>query len=47
MLANIKYPLLLNPVIKNYLWGGTRLKTEFGFETDKEIAAEGVDAFLS
>lgn len=36
-----KYPLLLKPVIKDYLWGGTRLKTEFGFETNKEIAAEG------
>ncbi len=34
------YPLLLNPPIKDYLWGGTRLKTEFGFETDKDIAAE-------
>ena len=41
MSDNIKYPLLLKPVIKDYLWGGTRLKTEFGFETDKEIAAEG------
>lgn len=41
MSANIQYPLLLKPVIKDYLWGGTRLKTEFGFETDKEIAAEG------
>ena len=36
-----KYPLLLKPVIKDYLWGGTRLKDEYGFETDKEIAAEG------
>ena len=36
MSANIQYPLLLKPVIKDYLWGGTRLKTEFGFETDKE-----------
>lgn len=36
-----KYPLLLKPVIKDYLWGGRRLKTEYGFETDKEIAAEG------
>ena len=35
------YPLLLKPVIKDYLWGGTRLKEEFGFETDKNIAAEG------
>lgn len=34
------YPLLLKPPIKDYLWGGTRLKTEFGFETEKEIAAE-------
>ena len=41
MAAVIKYPLLLKPVIKDYLWGGTRLKTEFGFETDKQIAAEG------
>lgn len=36
-----KYPLLLKPVIKDYIWGGTRLKTEFGFKTDKDIAAEG------
>jgi mannose-6-phosphate isomerase len=30
MSANIQYPLLLKPVIKDYLWGGTRLKTEYG-----------------
>lgn len=35
------YPLLLKPAVKDYLWGGNRLKTEFGLETDKEIAAEG------
>ena len=35
------YPLLLKPPIKDYLWGGTRLIDEFGFETDKSIAAEG------
>ena len=35
------YPLLLKPVIKDYLWGGTRLKEEFGFDTDMPIAAEG------
>ena len=35
------YPLLLKPVIKDYLWGGTTLKTEYGFKTDKDIAAEG------
>ncbi len=36
-----KYPLLLKPVVKDYLWGGTRLKEDFGFDTEKEIAAEG------
>ncbi|MBQ6826344.1 MAG: class I mannose-6-phosphate isomerase [Clostridia bacterium] len=34
------YPLLLTPPIKDYLWGGTKLKTDFGFNTEKEIAAE-------
>ena len=34
------YPLLLQSPIKDYLWGGTKLKTDFGFETDKDIAAE-------
>ncbi len=34
------YPLLLKPPVKDYLWGGTRLKTEFGFETEAEKAAE-------
>ncbi len=35
------YPLLLKPHVTDYLWGGTKLKTEFSLETDKEIAAEG------
>lgn len=35
------YPLLLKPPIKDYLWGGTRLKTEFNLECDTAIAAEG------
>lgn len=35
------YPLLLKPPVKDYLWGGTKLKTEYGLETDNEIAAEG------
>ncbi len=35
------YPLLLKPPVKDYLWGGTRLKTEFGLESDTDIAAEG------
>lgn len=34
------YPLLLKAPIKDYLWGGTRLIDEFGFETDAEKAAE-------
>ncbi len=34
------YPLLLKAPIKDYIWGGTRLKDEFGFESDTEIAAE-------
>ena len=34
------YPLLLKAPLKDYLWGGTRLIEEFGFETDKEKAAE-------
>ena len=35
------YPLILKPAIKDYLWGGTKLKDDFGYETDKDIAAEG------
>jgi len=34
------YPLLLKPTVTDYLWGGTKLKDEFKFETDKDIAAE-------
>ncbi len=34
------YPLLLKPAVKDYLWGGKRLKTEFNYESDKDIAAE-------
>ena len=34
------YPLLLKPEIKDYLWGGDLLKTDFGYETQKEVAAE-------
>ena len=26
------YPLLLKPPIKDYLWGGTKLKIDFGFD---------------
>ncbi len=34
------YPLLLKGAVKDYLWGGTRLIEEFGFETDADKAAE-------
>ncbi len=34
------YPLLLKAPLKDYLWGGTRLIDEFGFESDSEKAAE-------
>lgn len=34
------YPLLLKPPVKDYLWGGTKLKTEYNYETDKQKAAE-------
>lgn len=34
------YPLLLKPNITDYLWGGTKLKTDFGYQTEKDIAAE-------
>ena len=35
------YPLLLKPSVKDYLWGGTKLKQEFGIESEKDIVAEG------
>ncbi len=35
------YPLLLKPAVKDYIWGGNRLKKEYNIETDKAIAAEG------
>lgn len=34
------YPVLLKAPLKDYIWGGTRLKTEFGFETDLEKVSE-------
>ncbi len=33
--------LKLTPVFKDYLWGGTRLKTDFGFQSDYDKVAEG------
>ncbi len=34
------YPLLLKPPVKDYLWGGRRLKDEYGYQCDSDIAAE-------
>ena len=31
----------LSPALKDYLWGGTKLKNDFGFQTDLDIVAEG------
>lgn len=33
--------LKLSPVFKDYIWGGTRLKSDFGFESDFDKLAEG------
>ncbi len=34
------YPLLLKPAVKDYLWGGNRLKTLYIIQTDLDVAAE-------
>ncbi|MBQ4153106.1 MAG: class I mannose-6-phosphate isomerase [Oscillospiraceae bacterium] len=34
------YPLKLTPTFKDYIWGGTRLKTDFDKKTDLEKVAE-------
>ncbi|HBB71974.1 MAG TPA: mannose-6-phosphate isomerase, partial [Ruminococcus sp.] len=33
-------PFLLEPAIKDYIWGGTRLRDEYGKESDLERLAE-------
>lgn len=33
--------LKLKPVFKDYIWGGNRLRKEFGFESEYDIMAEG------
>ncbi len=35
------YILKLNPVFKDYLWGGTKLRDEYGFESKLNKLAEG------
>lgn len=34
------YPVLLKAPLKDYIWGGKRLKEEYGFETDLEKVSE-------
>ena len=36
----MKEPLLLIPACKDYLWGGTRLKTEYHKRSDRPVIAE-------
>ena len=33
--------LKLNPIFKDYIWGGTRLRDDFGYESDLNPMAEG------
>ena len=33
-------PFELKPTIKDYIWGGTRLRDEFGMESNLERLAE-------
>ncbi len=35
------YILKLNPVFKDYLWGGTKLRDEYGFKSELKKLAEG------
>lgn len=35
------YILKLNPVFKDYIWGGTKLRDEYGFKSDLTKLAEG------
>ena len=35
------YILKLNPVFKDYIWGGTKLRDEYGFKSDLDKLAEG------
>ncbi len=34
------YPLKMKPIFKDYLWGGSRLKEEYGKNTPYEITGE-------
>lgn len=34
------YPLVLKPTLKDYIWGGRKLKTDYNKQSDKNIVAE-------
>ena len=34
------YPIKMNPVFKDYIWGGTLLKSKYGKKSPYEITAE-------
>ncbi len=36
------YPMLLNPVLKNDIWGGTKLISDFGLSTEKATVSQAV-----
>ena len=36
----MKEPIFLNPVFKDYIWGGNRLKNDFNKKSDLEVVAE-------
>ena len=37
---NKMYPLILKAPLKDYIWGGTKLKDEYGFKSELERVAE-------
>ena len=37
------HPLILIPTIKDYIWGGTKLREEFGKESKLEKSKKTVD----
>ena len=40
MAESPRFPFLLSPAGKDYIWGGDRLINEYGIEADGEICAE-------
>lgn len=36
----VLYPMKLQAPLKDYIWGGTKLKTDYGKQTDLEKVSE-------